>query len=232
MASDSVNRRSIIIDADTDASDGARHARTELRTEQILRAAARLMERQGSHAVSMQAVASEAGVSVGLIYRYFSGKEDLLLGVIVNVLEQYSRRVPVAAAAAGDDPVERLAAGYRAYCEVVDGNRHAAVLTYRESKTLGDAGIATIKSLEVDSIGPLETELAAGVAAGVLTDHDPSLAAYDLLVLAHAWALKHWYFAERLEFDAYVRHQFGAVMTGLIVPRRRRSYRHLLTATP
>ncbi len=51
------------------------------------------MEREGSHAVSMQALAAEAGVSVGLIYRYVGGKDDILLAVIVNVLDDL---VPVA----------------------------------------------------------------------------------------------------------------------------------------
>ena len=221
--------QTILIDTATDAAEGARQVRTELRTEQILRAAARLMERQGSHGVSMQAVADEAGVSVGLIYRYFDGKEDLLLGVIVNVLEQYGRTIPAAIAAAGDDPVERLAAGFRAYCEVIEANRHAAVLTYRESKTLGDQGIATIKAMEVASIEPLASELAAAVDAGLLVGHNPTLVAYDLLMLAHGWALKHWFFADRVDFDGYVHHQFATVIGGLVLPRRRRTYRHLLT---
>ncbi|MFA6575934.1 MAG: helix-turn-helix domain-containing protein, partial [Nocardioides sp.] len=67
-----------------DPADAAKQARAEQRSAQLLEAAARLMERDGSNAVSMQAVAAEAGVSVGLIYRYFGGKDDLLLAVIVG----------------------------------------------------------------------------------------------------------------------------------------------------
>ena len=110
--------------------------RAERRSAQLLTAAARLMERDGSQSVSMQAVAHEAGVSVGLIYRYFGSKDELLLRVIVDVLDSFAERVPAKVAAAGDDPVRGLAAAFRAYCEVIDEHRHAAVLTYRETKSL------------------------------------------------------------------------------------------------
>ena len=197
------------------ADEAARRARTEHRTRQILRAAARLMERSGSHAVSMQAVAEEAGVSVGLIYRYFSAKEDLLLGVIVEVLAVYEQRVVAAIASSGDDPVDRLAAGFRVSCEVMDEHRHAALLTYRESRSLGEQGLATIKRLEAASIEPMCGVLRDGIARGVFRPTDVEIVAYDLLVLAHAWTLKHWFFDGRVDLDAYVTVQFDIVLSGL-----------------
>lgn len=208
-----------------DPDEAARLTRAERRSEQLLAAAAKLMERAGSQGVSMQAVAEEAGVSVGLIYRYFGGKEDLLLAVIVDVLEAFSTAVPEAIEAAGDDPVERLVAAFRSYCEVIDAHRHAAVLTYRESKSLSPEGREKIKELEVQTSEPLRQVIREGVAAGVLTTEDPDLVAYNLLLLAHAWALKHWYFEQSLTFDEYVRKQTTLTLSALIEPRRRRTYR-------
>ncbi len=202
-------------DLPLDAAEAASIARSERRTHQILRAAARLMGRHGSQSVSMQAIATEAGVSVGLIYRYFAGKEELLLAVIVDVLEQYIVRVPASISAAGDDPVDRLTAGFREYCVIIDEHRHAAVLTYRESKTLGDAGVATIKEMEVASIEPLRHVLLDGIAAGAFREVDVDLFAYDLLVRAHAWALKHWYFGSRVDFDGYVAVQLDTTLAAL-----------------
>lgn len=208
-----------------DPDEAARLTRAERRSEQLLAAAAKLMERAGSQGVSMQAVAEEAGVSVGLIYRYFGGKEDLLLAVIVDVLEAFSTAVPEAIEAAGDDPVERLVAAFRSYCEVIDAHRHAAVLTYRESKSLSPEGREKIKELEVQTSEPLRQVIREGVAAGVLTTEDSDLVAYNLLLLAHAWALKHWYFEQSLTFDEYVRKQTTLTLSALIEPRRRRTYR-------
>ena len=211
-----------------DPDEAARRTRAEHRSAQLLDAAARLMERDGSQAVSMQAVATEAGVSVGLIYRYFGGKDDLLLAVILGVLDSFATRVPQAVEAAGDDPAARLAAAFRSYCEVIDEYRHAAVLTYRETKSLSAEGRTRIKELEVRTSEPLRSILREGVEAGVFVVPDVEIVAYDLLLLAHAWALKHWYFERTLGFDDYVNHQTALMLRSIIEPRHRRKYAALL----
>lgn len=50
----------------------------EAREAEILRAAATCFSERGVHGTSMQEVASEAELSVGTLYRYFDGKEDLV----------------------------------------------------------------------------------------------------------------------------------------------------------
>jgi AcrR family transcriptional regulator len=214
-----------------DPDAAARQTRAEHRSTQLLEAAARLMERDGSQAVSMQAVAAEAGVSVGLIYRYFGGKDDLLLAVIVSVLDSFAARVPAAIEAAGDDAVHQLAAAFRSYCEVIDEYRHAAVLTYRETKSLGAEGRRKIMDLEVATSEPLRDVLRAGREAGVLEVADVETTSYDLLLLAHAWALKHWYFERTLSFDGYVERQTAFVLRAMVPPRLRRRYAALLGST-
>ena len=214
--------------APLDADDAARHARAERRSEQLLAAAARLMERDGSEAVSMQAVAAEAEVSVGLIYSYFGGKNDLLLAVITNVLERFEAEVPAAIDAAGEDPVHQLAAAFRAYCQVIDEHRHAAVLTYRESKTLTADGRRKIKELELATSEPLRRILRDGIAAGTFQPVDADLVAYNLLLVAHAWALKHWWFKPTLSLDDYIHKQTALALAALIPPRKRRKYAGLI----
>lgn len=211
-----------------DPNLAARDARAEQRSHQLLDAAARLMEREGSHAVSMQALAAEAGVSVGLIYRYFGGKDEVLLAVIVNVLDDFAATVPAAIASAGPDPIDRLAAAFRGYCEVIDRHRHAAVLTYREGKSLDQSGRRRIKDLEVETTGPLLRAISDGIEAGVLREVEPSLVSANMVLLAHAWALKHWYFERTLGFDEYVRRQFALALHGIIEPRHERRYSELL----
>lgn len=214
-----------------DVAPALRSARAELRSRQLLVAAARLMERDGSDAVSMQAVAAEAGVSVGLIYRYFGGKDDLLLAVIVAVLDAFAERVPVAVAEAGSDPVHRLTAAFRTYCEVIDEHRHATVLTYRESKSLTPEGRARIKELEVSTSQPLVDALSDGIEQRVFREVDVDLVSFNLLLHAHAWALKHWHFERRLSFDDYVSSQTALALNGLVAPAYRRRYAAVLGGT-
>ena len=212
-----------------DADEAARQTRSRVRSAQLLAAAARLMAREGSGAVSMQALAEEAGVSVGLIYRYFGGKDELLLAVICNVLDAFAVAVPDAIEAAGPDPVRQLAAAFRAYCTVIDTHRHAAVLTYRESKRLSEESREKLKKLEVETSEPLRATIRAGIDADIFTDVDADLLSYNLLLLAHGWALKHWYLERTMGLDDYVAKQIALFLNSIIEPRRKRIYRSLLT---
>lgn len=209
-------------------SEAVREVNASMRSRQILDAAARLMERAGSEAVSMQALAAEAGVSVGLIYRYFGGKDDVLLAVIVEVLDAFRSEVPEAVDAAGGDPVRRLAAAFGAYCDVIARYRHAAVLTYRESNALSPEGRERIKTLEVETSQPLRTAVRDGVDEGLLSTPSADLVAYDLLLLAHAWALKHWYFEQTMTLDEYVSAQLALMLRALIRPDLHGDYADLL----
>jgi len=219
------------IDADADPDTAARQARTRLRSRQLLAAAARVMERDGTESVSMQALADEAGVSVGLIYRYFGGKDEILLAVIVDVLDAFAVRVPDAIATADPDPVARFAAAFGAYCAVIAEHRHAALLSYRESKNLAEQGRRRIQQLEVATSEPLRDLLREGIEAGLFHQVDVDLVAYDALLMAHGWALKHWYFERTLRFEDYVARQTSLLLLALLLPRHRRKYARFLEHT-
>jgi AcrR family transcriptional regulator len=76
-------------------------AHLDARRRQILDAAALCFARNGFHATSMQDVLKEADLSAGAVYRYFSGKEELIAAIIGEVLgevrgafEEASRQSP------------------------------------------------------------------------------------------------------------------------------------------
>jgi AcrR family transcriptional regulator len=52
------------------------------RRQQILQAASVCFRRSGFHAASMAQVAAQAGMSVGHIYRYFDGKEQIIAAIV------------------------------------------------------------------------------------------------------------------------------------------------------
>lgn len=208
--------------------EAVRAVRASSRRRQLLDAAVRVMERTGFHQMSMQALAEEAQVSVGLIYKYFGGKEEILLATIVDILEAFRDRLDPAMLAAGDDPVERFAAGFRRYLEIVDENIDAVVLTYRESRTLTAEGRGRIKELEISTSAPLRAALREAIDAGLVDPIDVDLVAFDAMMLAHAWALKRWHFGARFSMDAYADVQLRMLLTGVISPSRRADYPHLV----
>jgi len=204
-------------------------ARADERVGQLAQAAAALMARQGYHGTSMQDVAADAGVSVGLIYRYFENKEALLAHVVTGIMGGYLRRLPPAMAGF-DDPVLRLRAGFAAYCEVIDEHRPGALLAYREGKSMPAGVLDRVKELELETTELLADPARDAVAAGIMRERvDPFLLAYDLSIFGHMWALKHWYLTDRITLAAYIDQQFALCMSGAIDAEHELGYRHVMS---
>lgn len=205
----------------------AQAARSQARVRQLLDAAARLMTTSGSQGVSMQAVAKEANVSVGLIYRYFPSKQELAKGVIVGVLDDMAVQVP-AATDQVVDPIRQLASALDAFIRVIDDHRTAVLLTYRESHNLDGEGLQAIKDAEIRTAQPLVQALHAAKDQSLIRDLDVSVFGYDLLMMAHTWALKYWYFKGRTTLDNYIDDQVAIALSACILPEFRNEYADLL----
>ena len=213
---------------DLPVEEAVRAARASSRRRQVLDAAVKVMGRHGFHQMSMQDLAAEAKVSVGLIYTYFGGKEELLLATIVRILDVFRDQLAPVMDAAGDDVVDQLAAGIRRYIQIVDENLDGVVLTYRESRTLAPADRARIKELEIATAAPLRAVIEAGSAQGVFRAVDVDLTVFDIMLLAHGWALKHWHFGPVYTSDEYIRLQTRHVLDALVRDDRRADYAHVL----
>ena len=74
-----------------------------------MRSAYQVIARQGSHRLSLQDVADQAGVSKGMVLHYFKSKEHLLLVTMGWALERAGARIRRRTAGVGD-PGEVLAA--------------------------------------------------------------------------------------------------------------------------
>jgi AcrR family transcriptional regulator len=81
----------------------------EQRREELAAAVWRLASRDGLDAVTLRAVAAEAGWSTGALHHYFADKEELLLFAFQTVAGRISRRVEAAKATAGE-PLELVRA--------------------------------------------------------------------------------------------------------------------------
>jgi len=67
--------------------------RTRLQKERILTAAQSCFVERGFHAASMATIASTAGMSPGLIYRYFENKNAIILAIIGQQLTVARQRI-------------------------------------------------------------------------------------------------------------------------------------------
>jgi AcrR family transcriptional regulator len=88
---------------------------SEMRSR-ILDAAQRVMHNHGYRATTMPAIAAEADVSVGLLYRYFESKEELHLAMCEAITQAQLDELSVQLGGIHDTS-ERLAAGVRLFIE-------------------------------------------------------------------------------------------------------------------
>ena len=175
----------------------------EERREQIVKAATKLFSEQGYYLTTIQDIAREAGISVGLIYQYFKDKDDVLFLTLKLVLETYEKVIPAAIEGA-EHPLERLCLAIGAYCRVVDRLRDATVLTYRSTKSLRADRRTFIKEGETRTNRLLEACLRACITAGHVRPINDSLLVYQYVLYSHAWALKQWALRGRYSLEDYV----------------------------
>jgi AcrR family transcriptional regulator len=79
------------------------------RGARLIRAAAKVLDRNKGESLTVQEVADEAGQSLRTLYQYFGSKDDLLLAVFEEAMRTYAALL-TAAIQGFDDPLERVAA--------------------------------------------------------------------------------------------------------------------------
>jgi AcrR family transcriptional regulator len=122
-----------------------RRMRRPERERQMLEVAGRSFAARGFHAVSMDEIAEQAGISKPMLYHYFGSKEGLY---VAYVRQEGGVLLAGMRDAVGPDapPAERLWKGTLAFLGYVDEHRPGWALLYREAASQG---------------GPLAEEIAA-----------------------------------------------------------------------
>lgn len=78
--------------------------------KQLLDTAFRLFTRHGYHAVGIDWITAEAGVTKATLYRHFKSKDELIVKVLEDYSEQARSEITACVLAASDDPKERILA--------------------------------------------------------------------------------------------------------------------------
>ena len=173
------------------------------RRAQVLRAAVKLFSKNGYYLTTIQQIAREAGVSIGLIYQYFGDKDDILFLSLKSVLESYESEIPRRLEGV-EHPVERLCMAIWGYCDIVDNLRAATVLAYRSTKSLRKDRRQLIMDGELQTNRLLEGCLHACIAGGYMQAVNVELLVYQYVLFCHAWALKRWAIADKMSCAQYV----------------------------
>ena len=132
----------------------------------LIEAAERILENEGPSALSLRAVAREAGVSAAAPYHHFKDKNELLAAIAQEGFEMLAQAMREGAAGE-DDPRRRLNSLGVAYVCFARNNPALYTLMYstareRDQRASGPYGLVKAAMLEAgaDQIGAADLELA------------------------------------------------------------------------
>ena len=172
----------------------------------VVEAAAELYEKKG-RAATVDEIAKVAGISPPVTYQFVKKPADIMKLIMERVQTKFAAGVQEAVepdAPALDQLLEAMAQYFR----VVDEEGGQVVLVYRESRTLDTPGRQRLMALEMEAVAVFKAILEAGVAGGEFKTMDTDLAAYNIIMAGHAWALKAWHFKRRqMGFESYLQRQ-------------------------
>ena len=203
----------------------------EKRRNQIVTAATLLFSDKGFFKTTMKDIAKQAEVSAGLVYLYVKEKEDVLLLVLLQVLDAYAREIPKAMEGV-EDPLDRLVTAIEAYCRVVDRHRAATVLAYRSTKSLSPERRKLIQESETSTNEIISDAIKVCMKAGLIRALNVDVLTYQIVLVAHGWALKSWYFKSRLSLEEYIADSLDVLLTGVLSPVGQRRYLELRGKAP
>jgi AcrR family transcriptional regulator len=178
-------------------------------------AAIRVFSQRGFENTTLEAIARAAGVSVGLIYRYFKNKEDLLYYAILEILAAYAAAIPQAVASART-PLERFVAAVHAYAKVIDHYKSVALVGYRVSGSLGRRRLKGIIRRELETNKLLADVVDDCIAAGVFRRIDAQMFTYQVVVFTHSWVIEAWRLPRNLTIARFVERGLALMLPAVL----------------
>ena len=202
---DSSKRKLTVLDQIT-SSDEVRR--------KIIDTASILYAKKGYTATSIEEISEMAGVSLPVTYHYVKKKSEIMRMIMEDLLNTFRARLTKEIRGI-DDPEEKLAIATILYFRMVEEQREKALLVYQKSSSLDKASKSRVMQLEVEVSEIFGKIIEEGIQKGMFKKVDVDLMAYNIIMIAHMWALKKWHFRHRLTLDKYIDLQLATILNAL-----------------
>ncbi|MDQ1330125.1 MAG: tetR-type protein [Thermodesulfobacteriota bacterium] len=177
----------------------------------IFDATLKISNNKGFQAMTMRDLSAEAGLSMGALYSYFSGKEDLLKmlqsqrrSVTKKILEEYIAREA--------DIADKLRTAIRIHLYLSEAMQPWFYFSYMETKNI--SGPEQAKAIESE----LYTErifaklLSDGEKSGIFLRRNHQLTASIIKAMLQDWYLKRWKYAKRnISVESYANYLISII---------------------
>jgi len=184
----------------------------------ILDATLKISNRKGFKAMSMRDLSRETGLSMGGLYAYFSGKEDLL-GMLLHTGRTTTQRVLRTHLDPVTDPVIKLRVAIRTHLFLSEVLLPWFYFSYMEARHLAPTHKEEAKASELETERLFTEIIDEGVAEDRFVVQDSVLAASVIKAMVQDWYVKRWKYAKRhVTVDQYADFVVSCV-EGFCLPR-------------
>ena len=142
----------------------------DFRRDQIIETSRRLFGERGTTEVSMDEIATQAGVARSTVYVYFANRDELLQACVQSMYDQLQEEFALITRD-HSSPADRLTAVVRGVLERIDDSPAFFRLAMATQATTGASGSAavggTLMLIGLDMIRLLEEIVVGGMASGL-----------------------------------------------------------------
>jgi|KBSMisStaDraftv2_1062788.scaffolds.fasta_scaffold338720_2 TetR/AcrR family transcriptional regulator len=167
----------------------SRAEQSDTKRKAIIREAARVFNRRGSHGTTLEDVAERLGVSKTALYRYVDNKNDLLCACHEEAMEIANENLDIGERT-GRNGLEKIQIAMTGYLRTMISDLGVPVLLLEENALEAQSAVRIVKlrdAFEKRLRGLVEL----GVADASIVPTDPKLAVFMLLGAVH-WVTK-WF---------------------------------------
>ena len=164
--------------------------------EKIFEAALTISNKKGFSAMSLRELSSEAGLSMGALYTYFSSKEELL-DMLQAMGRAVTMRTLIEQIADLTDTQERLRRAIQAHLYLSEVMQPWFYFAYMETKNLNRQEHKKAIEAELFTEKVFSEIIEDGVAEGLFRSVDTALLAAMIKAMLQDWYLKRWKYRGR-----------------------------------
>jgi len=178
----------------------------------ILEAVFALNREKGFETMSLRDLSRKSGLSMGALYSYFPGKEELR-SMILHRGVAYTREVILGQVDACSDPIEKLEVAMATHLYLTEVLRPWFYFAYMEASSLSRQEKRRAMEDELTTEQIFLDILNEGVASGDLHCPDGDLVAALIKAVLQDWYLKRWKYKRKgITVEAYGRFVVGFIL--------------------
>lgn len=194
------------------------------RREHIARSVAPILVKKGYGQTSIRDIAQACGMSMGHLYYYIGGKEDVLQIMMDYDLHLYSDFIKQAVVSFKSlRPTEALIRTIDHFIRATDAASDFTLFFYQETKNLHAEARKIIMDREKGLVAEFEKLLRRGCDSGEFKIDSIPVAANNIVLIGHMWALRRWILRKECSLDDYIRVQTDNILKSISADGRIKS---------